>query len=82
VTREEALLEAKRLAEEHPERATHRWVPRKGEEGGWEVVKVKLPPGMRVDPVKATVETKPRPPEPDDPRTPYDRNIGGPWGPV
>jgi hypothetical protein len=82
VTREEALLEAKRLGENHPERATHRWAPREAEQGGWEVVKITLPPGMRVDPVKATVESKPRPPEPDDPRTPYERNIGGPWGPV
>lgn len=32
-------------------------------------VKVKLPEGLRIDPVKATTEAKPKPPQPDDPRT-------------
>src|SRR4051794_1148466 len=82
MTREEAETEARRLAADHADRASHRWIARERSEGSWEVVKVKMPPGMRVDPVKATVETKPKPPQPDDPRTPYERNIGGPWGPV
>jgi len=44
------------------------------------VAEVKLPPGMSANPpLKETVEQKPKPPEPDDPRTSYDRNVGGPW---
>jgi hypothetical protein len=82
VDRAEAEQTARRLAGEHPDRDTHRWIAREGADGGWEVVKVKMPPGMRVDPLKATVESKPKPEQPDDPRSPYERNIGGPWGPV
>ena len=46
------------------------------------MVRIPLPPGQRIDPLKATVETKPKPPEPDDPRTSFDRNVGGPYGGV
>jgi hypothetical protein len=77
--RAQAEQEAKRLAAEHPDRETHRWVAREQPGDGWEVVKVKMPPGMRVDPLKTTAEAKPKPPEPDDPRSSYERNVGGPW---
>jgi hypothetical protein len=30
-------------------------------------------------PVTPTVEAKPKPPQVDDPRTAFDRNVGGPW---
>jgi hypothetical protein len=44
------------------------------------VAEVKLPPGMKPNPpLTETIEQKPKPPEPDDPRTSYDRNVGGPW---
>jgi hypothetical protein len=66
---------ARRLAAEHPDRGTHRWVAREASEGAWEVVKLKMPPGMRVDPLQATVETKPKPPQPDDPRSAGARNV-------
>ena len=79
MNREEAEGSAQRLAEEHPDRASHRWVPREEPDGSWSVVKVRMPPGMRVDPLKTTVEAKPRPAQPDDPRPSYDRNVGGPW---
>ena len=69
--------EARRLAAEHPDRQTHRWVARERAAGAWEVVKLKMPPGMRVDPVTATVETKPKPPQPEDPRSPGTRNLPG-----
>ncbi len=36
-----------------------------------------MPGGASIDPLKTTVETKPKPPEPDDPRTAYERNVGG-----
>jgi hypothetical protein len=80
VTREEAQSEAQRLAAEHPDRATHRWLAREDADGSWSVAKVTLPPGLRADPLKETVEAKPEPPQPDDPRSAYERNVGGPYG--
>jgi hypothetical protein len=65
MNREEARQECERLRREHPERATHTWIPRETD-GEWAVVRVPLPPGMRRDPLKATVEAKPRPPRSDD----------------
>jgi hypothetical protein len=48
-------------------------------EGNELVVNVKLPPGMSLDPVKATTEAKPKPPQADDPRPSFHRNVGGPY---
>ncbi len=77
MNRDEAAREAARLAEQNPGR---RWLPRESEDGDWTVAEIKLPPGMKPNPpLKETVEQKPKPPEPDDPRTSYDRNLGGPW---
>ncbi len=81
MSREEAEAEARRLSTEHPDRDSHHWLALE-RAGQWEVVKIALPPGKRIDPLTATVETEPEPPEPDDPRSPFERNIGGPWGPV
>jgi hypothetical protein len=79
--RADAEQTAARLGKEHPDRATHRWIARAGSGGGgWEVVKVKMPPGMRVDPLKATVQSKPKPEQPEDPRPPGVQNIP-PYGP-
>jgi hypothetical protein len=44
MTREEAQAECAKLAKEHPDRETHRFVPRKTEDGTWAVAKVGLPP--------------------------------------
>ena len=33
------------------------------------------------EPRKTTTEAKPRPPQPDDPRPAFDRNVGGPYLP-
>ena len=41
--------------------------------------KVKLPPGMRIDPVKETTEAKPQPAPADDPRPTFHKNVGGPY---
>lgn len=79
MTRAEAEDSARTLAREHPDRTTHRWMAKEHAEGYWTVVKIRMPPGMRVDPLKTTTEAKPKPPEADDPRTGYDRNVGGPW---
>ena len=74
---DQAAQEATRLEDAHPGR---RWLVRERAEGEWTVAEVKLPPGMSANPpLKETVEQKPKPPEPDDPRTSYDRNVGGPW---
>ena len=64
MTREEAQRECKRLAEESPERDTHRFLPREGEDGEWSVAKVNLPPTRFTG---STTEAKPKP-DPEDPR--------------
>ena len=79
MTREEAELRAAQLNAEHPDRATNRWIVKEGGEG-WDVARVALPPGMRLDPVKETTEARPKPPQAPDPRTPFERNVGGHWG--
>ena len=76
MTREEAERERDRLAREHPDRATHSWLARPDADGLWSVVKIGLPPGDRIDPLRATMETKPRPPHADDPRSGHGRNVG------
>ena len=76
MNREEAIAEAARLAREHPDHATHSWLPREIASGEWGVVKVGVP-GR--GPVVNVQEAKPRPPHPDDPRPSYWRNVGGPW---
>jgi hypothetical protein len=79
MTREQAERERDRLAREHPDRATHSWMVRADAEGSWTVVKVGLPPGTRVDPLAATTEARPRPPQADDVRDSFSRNVGGPY---
>ncbi|MDQ4048323.1 MAG: hypothetical protein M3131_02935 [Actinomycetota bacterium] len=79
MTRSEAEGVARTHAREHPDRETHRWLAKEQSDGSWTVVKIRMPPGMKVDPLKTTTEAKPKPPEPDDPRTSYDRGVGGPW---
>ena len=73
--REAAERECARLGSEHPDRATNSWLVREAGEGEWEVVRVPLPPGMRRDPLKATVEAKPEPRDAEDPRPAPFRNI-------
>jgi hypothetical protein len=75
MTRDEAIAAAKRFGADHPDRATHTWIAREDPAGSWEVVKVRLPPGVRRDPLKATTEAKPKPSEADDPRPAIFRNI-------
>jgi hypothetical protein len=76
MTREEAIAEAARLAQEHPDRATHSWLPREIAPGVWGVAKVSVP-GR--GPIVNVQEAKPRPPHPDDPRPAHWRNVGGPY---
>jgi hypothetical protein len=72
VTRDEAKQLCERLTREHPDRAG---IARQEPSGDWSVAKVKLPDGIKRDPLKATTEAKPRPPEADDPRPAIFRNI-------
>ena len=76
MTRDDALAECRRLGDEHPDRATHSWLPRVLEDGEWSVVKVSVP-GKR--PLATAQESKPRPPQADDPRPPVWRDVGGPY---
>jgi hypothetical protein len=76
MTRGEAEQACKRLAEEDPDRETHRWIPHQAPDGSWVVAKINLPPQEQE---KLTAETRgdEKPPTPDDPR-PL-RDVGGPW---
>jgi hypothetical protein len=79
MTRAEAEDRAATLNREHPDRGAYRWMARSRADG-WEVVRMAIPGGVRVDPLHEAVESRPRP-EPSDPRTAFERNVGGPWIP-
>ena len=81
VTRENAEQRAAGLNREHPDRHRARWVARE-KDGTWEVARISLPAGMRIDPISETSEANPKPPQPGDPRPAFERNVGGPYGPV
>ena len=72
---EAAESRALELRRTHPDRLTHTWMARGNPDGEWDVVKVRLPGGARVDPLKATVEAKPKPQTPDDPRPANFRDV-------
>jgi hypothetical protein len=75
VDHQAAESQAAKLRQEHPDRLTHTWMARGSSDGEWEVVKVRIPGGPRIDPLKATVEAKPKPPQAEDPRSSTHRNI-------
>jgi hypothetical protein len=76
VTHEEAEQACKRLAAEHPDRETHRWIPHDAGDGNWDIAKISLAPSED-DSLAAETRADERPPTPDDPRSL--RDIGGPW---
>jgi len=76
MTHDEAISECSRLAREHPDRATHSWLPRELAPGEWAVVRVGVP---RTSPLGTMQESKPRPPQADDPRPAMWRDVGGPY---
>jgi hypothetical protein len=78
MTREQAVARCVQLnAGDDRERE---WFPREVGPDDWEVVSVAIP-GLRPSgPLKATIESRPRPPEPPDPRPTIIRNIP-PYGP-
>ena len=60
MTRDEVQAECARLAAEHPDRETHRFIPREGPDGTWSVVKIGLPPVAAKPPgQEARVNQKP-----------------------
>jgi hypothetical protein len=79
MTRDQAEQRAAELNREHPERGLHRWLVRE-RDGEWQVVRVSIPGGIRLDPLTEAVESKPRPEAPD-PRPAFFRDVGGPYGP-
>lgn len=78
MTHEEAERESDRLAAEHPDRETHRFVPREGPDGQWSVAKIGLPP-IPQEPLGSETRADERPPTPGDPRDSYTRDRGTPW---
>ena len=72
------MAECARLAKEHPDRETHRFVPRQGVDDVWAVAKIGLAP-LPDKPLGQETRADERPPTPDDPRDSHSRNAGGPW---
>ncbi len=72
--REEAERRAAELNRDHPDRGSHRWLAGEGEEG-WRVARVSVPGGVRLEPLKQGVESRPRPSDPPDPRPVFDQNV-------
>lgn len=79
MTEAEARDLCARLAREHRDRAENQWFAREID-GGWTVVQVLLPEGLRRQPMTPTIEAKPKPPQADDPREAHQRNAPGAWG--
>ncbi len=77
MTEQEARDRCAQLAEEHPDRFTHRWVATKRGDK-WAVAKIGLPPANQ-DGTPA-IRADEKPPTPDDPRTSqpwYNPSSGG-----
>jgi hypothetical protein len=77
MTRDQAEQRAAELNDEHPDRGAYRWLAREGQEG-WQVARISIPGGVRLDPLKESVESKARPEAPD-PRPAFFRDVGGPY---
>ena len=77
MTRDEAEVRARRLQEENPERNRFRFVARAATDGEWEVTRVELPDALRRGKLTETIEAKPQPSPPDDPRTGNEQRMPG-----
>lgn len=74
MTEAEARQRCLKLAEESPDRETHSWVAREGEDGRWSVVKLAVPsPGASSS---ATSTGKEEMAVREDPRSPFRTNAG------
>ncbi len=76
MTRVEAERRAAELNRAQP---GYRWLAHE-RDGDWEVARLALPAGVRLDPLKEGVETRSKPEAPD-PRPAFFRDVGGPYGP-
>ena len=74
MTEEQARAECARMALEHPDRRTHQFLPRRGDDG-WTVVKVAIPPPL--DQLGTEVRADERPEVAEDPRSSQQQNV--PW---
>jgi hypothetical protein len=73
MTHEQAIARCAQLnADDNRDRE---WFPREVGPDDWEIVSVDIPGLRRVGPLNATIESRPRPSEPPDPRTTIIRNI-------
>jgi hypothetical protein len=79
MTRDEARAHAAQLNAEHPDRRHFRWIAHEATDG-WDIARLTLPNDPSGQPPIASVEARPRPPQPGDPRPVAHRNIGGPYG--
>jgi hypothetical protein len=77
MTRAEAEERARALQAKAPERDTHRFIARPAPDGGWQVVKIELPQHLRHGKLTPTVEARPQPSHPDDPRTGHEQRVPG-----
>ena len=73
MTEDEARQRCAELSESSPDRETHSFLPRKGSDGEWTVVRLAVPPPRAPE----TTATKPVEPETarDDPRTAFEQNV-------
>jgi hypothetical protein len=78
MTHEQAIARCAELNAE-PDRQLE-WFPKQVSPDEWTTVSVAIPGMRRIEPLKAAIESKPRPSEPPDPRPAIFRNIP-PYGP-
>jgi hypothetical protein len=74
MTRSEADERCTALNREPGEAGT-RWMAREASPGEWSAARVRVPGAAALRPFKATQESRPRPPEPADPRSGLARNV-------
>jgi hypothetical protein len=78
MTHEEALARCAEL--NRAREGGRKWFARQNVDGEWDVVSVLVEGFRSADPLKASIETRPEPSEPPDPRPSIFRNIP-PFGP-
>ena len=73
MTEDQARARCAELAETSPERMTHSWIAREGEDGGWSVVRLAIPPSA---PPAGTASKSPESKGiRDDPRSATEQNV-------
>jgi hypothetical protein len=68
MTRDDAERRCAELNHAADDGAAGRWMVQEGEGGEWHAVHVNVPGLKPRDPLKETIEARPRPPTADDPR--------------